>query len=656
MLRLLKTFLVLVCLQNLFVKQKFIQNLSEHRNNTGKFKRCIFLLLDGLRPDGYFSCNKEGNYHNNFDNQKYSFDFISMCDNPTLTAPRMYSMFTGAKSSFLDNLFGFYHKKRESDIFKELNVFYCGDETLKDLFGLQGETYNAYGNNFCIKKEYLSILNLIKAFKIKKEKTPELLIGHFSAVDALGHKKSSIQHKEIQNILKIYNLLLRVLTKNLDDDTFIVVTSDHGVRENGDHGNNSMEEITSFASFIFSKNKFNKIKNKKIKKEDKINEYYKLKKEYEIIGQNDIGNTIFSLLGCKYPKTTIGSIISWMVNRKDYLNLIINKVGMLKNRREMFKKLETKKFNNKNLLNFLENFDKQIDKFLIEPLNYLLIISCCLILLFISKESINFSLLFLFFMICHSVYSFIHEDILLSLFLSKNPFINLILLLVSGTPQHKDDRKLTLKIENSFFDIFLIFLINFIPENKNLKTMSLIKNNFNSFLRIFLIKKMDINLIVILIRMLLNLFNYDLPRESKIVYLIDSLDPMCFLYSFNKPIRCYFIYHLFNNKLLNQVIYYYFFIFLMGINWSINVNLNILYFFSDDFNFFTSFILVFFTYCYPRLKLQTDYNFEVMHFVINVLVSLVTYDQMVFLWFFGGRTLFQGIWCIFGILKSFFIK
>ncbi|RVD92975.1 phosphatidylinositol class O [Tubulinosema ratisbonensis] len=646
--KLLKIFLVSVCLYNIFTKKKFTQSFSEQHKNTGKFKRCIFILLDGLRPDCYFECDKKGRYHNNFTNLKTSFDFISLCDSPTLTAPRMYSLFSGNKSCFVDSLFGFYHRKQQSNIFDELKVFYCGDETLKDIFGLQGETYNAYGNNFCMKKEYSSLLKMLNELKNKKiEEKSELMIGHFSAVDALGHKKGSIQHKEIQNVLKIYNSFLMNLTRYLDDNTFIVVTSDHGVRENGDHGNNSLEESTSFASFIFNKKNFDQINEKRIKNEEKIHEYYKLKKEYEVISQNDISNTIFSLLGVKYPKTSTGSLIGWMVNKKDYLNLIINKIGLLKNKKEMFRQLKKEKFIGKDLLKFI---DSHVNKFLNENLNYLIIILCALTLFILAKESFYFNYVFLFFMICHSVYSFIHEDILLAPFLSKNFLLNFILLLISDTPQHKEDRWALLKVHSSFFSIFLIIFINFLPKfGKKLSFLNNLSVNFS-------VTKLDLNMLIILLRSILNLFNLDLGRETKIIYLIDSLDPMSFLYTFNKPIRCYFMYHLFNANLCNNIIYYYFSIFMMGINWSNIIDLNICYFFSDEFEFFTSFSIVFFTYCYPRLRLKIDYNFEIIHFLINLLVSLVTYDQMVFLWFFGGRTFYQGLWCILSILKNIFIK
>ncbi|KCZ73737.1 hypothetical protein H311_05304, partial [Anncaliia algerae PRA109] len=82
------------------------------------------------------------NYFNNFDEIKTSFNFISMCENPTLTAPRLYSMFTGKKSSFLESLFAFNHNKKENNFFDEFNLIYGGDETIKDIFGAEGETYN----------------------------------------------------------------------------------------------------------------------------------------------------------------------------------------------------------------------------------------------------------------------------------------------------------------------------------------------------------------------------------------------------------------------------------------------------------------------------------------------------------------------------------
>ncbi|KCZ74592.1 hypothetical protein H311_04441, partial [Anncaliia algerae PRA109] len=181
-------------------------------------------------------------------------------------------------------------------------------------------------------------------------------------------------------------------------------------------------------------------------------------------------------------------------------------------------------------------------------------------------------------------------------------------------------------------------------------------SSFCELIHEFKIKRLDLHLIVILLRIFLNLFNTDLSRETKLTYLIESMDPMVFLYTINQPIRCYFVYNLYKSTCVNAEMLYYSIVFLMGINWSLNLSLDICYFFSDEFEFFTSALLVFFTYFYPRLRLKVNYNLEVIHFIITVAVSLVTYDQMIFYWFFAGRTILQGIFVACALFKQLFFN
>ncbi|KCZ79931.1 hypothetical protein H312_02686 [Anncaliia algerae PRA339] len=679
MLSIIKIILIYTCMINLFPKHKLVQNLSKRTKCTPKFKRCIFILFDGLRPDGYFRTKKEGNYFNNFDEIKTSFNFISMCENPTLTALRLYSMFTGKKSSFLESLFAFNHNKKENNFFDEFNLIYGGDETIKDIFGAEGETYNAYGNNFDIQKEYRTIINLIKQSKLPiKDNFPELFVFHFSAIDAFGHKGIGIHDKRIQSACRIYNKMIEILVKGLDNDSFIVLTSDHGVKENGDHGGSSMEELTSFCSFIFNQENYEKLTVKNPKNASKIDDYYELNNDYEVISQNNIINTIFALLGCRYPKFTSGSIINWMTSKKNYLSLLINKMGMIPNLKQFLAKTriviekENQSFhkNNKNLTKFLQSLEEKIDKELHQPINYALIIFVIICLLMLSKIFKDVFCIFLLFMVSHSVHSFLHEDLFFSFFTTKNILLNLLILAVSNTPQQEYDRIALFKIENIYFHILIIIVLNynykFIKKTYEYKKQLIISSFLNikeylisSFCELiheFKIKRLDLHLIVILLRMILNLFNRDLPRETKLTYLIESMDPMVFLYTINQPIRCYFVYHLYKSTCVNAEMLYYSIVFLMGINWSLNLSLDICYFFSDEFEFFTSALLVFLTYFYPRLRLKINYNLEVIHFIITVAVSLVTYDQMIFHWFFAGRTMLQGVFVTCALFKQLFFN
>lgn len=91
------------------------------------------------------------------------------------------------------------------------------------------------------------------------------------------------------------------ILQNLENDqgkTLLVVVSDHGMTENGNHGGSSYEETDSLALFIGPKNHASD----------------HALSNHDTIFQVDIAPTLALLFGVPIPKNNIGVLISQMVD------------------------------------------------------------------------------------------------------------------------------------------------------------------------------------------------------------------------------------------------------------------------------------------------------------------------------------------------------
>jgi phosphatidylinositol glycan class O len=67
------------------------------------------------------------------------------------------------------------------------------------------------------------------------------LIGHFLSIDHIGHATSSITSPKIASKLTQISTFLKHLVNIMENDTMIIITGDHGMRSDGNHGGSSKE-------------------------------------------------------------------------------------------------------------------------------------------------------------------------------------------------------------------------------------------------------------------------------------------------------------------------------------------------------------------------------------------------------------------------------
>lgn len=173
---------------------------------------------------------------------------LSIAGIPTSTSTRIESMVTGIPTNYRHGLTTFQHiPVPEDNMVGKFKTVLYGDKMWKDLFpGLAGtcclESYEQ-GHNFDDEKK------VMKEIVECKMEGFELLVGHLVYLDHYGHKYGTIHHKDIRDVLRTYNDFIRELITGLDDDTLLVVTSDHGVENSGGHGGARAMQLASFVFF-----------------------------------------------------------------------------------------------------------------------------------------------------------------------------------------------------------------------------------------------------------------------------------------------------------------------------------------------------------------------------------------------------------------------
>ncbi|KAM0677936.1 mannose-ethanolamine phosphotransferase gpi13 [Binucleata daphniae] len=310
----------------LFKLKKPKSNVTSYKLDK-KYDNLVFILLDGLRIDGACRTSAKSLYHNNmkfvntlpYNNKQL---FLSVSGVPTATSIRVRSILTGITSNFLSGTDTFTHSKITEDSFinkiaNETHYFY-GDDTWIDLFPVlkaNSVTIPAYGKDRTLKAEKVVMNKLVN--DIGKY---TYTLAHFSLLDCYGHD-FTIFSNECKAIMTEYDRMIEKIYKKMDENTLMVILSDHGVNDDGSHGGGSIKEISSTGIFI-SKKPFDIYENKEYdmirdaymkKIYDNDGKWVMCKEKLKTIHQNDIIPTVCALLGLPIPYNCIGNLIHELV-------------------------------------------------------------------------------------------------------------------------------------------------------------------------------------------------------------------------------------------------------------------------------------------------------------------------------------------------------
>ncbi|WCJ31981.1 GPI ethanolamine phosphate transferase 2 [Euphorbia peplus] len=279
------------------------------------YDRLILMVIDGLPAE--FVLGKDGQppsrdfmeampYTQSLLANGMAVGYHAKAAPPTVTMPRMKAMVSGAIGGFLDVAFNFNTQAMLDD--NLLDQFFrigwkmvmLGDETWLKLFPGLFVRHDRV-TSFFVKDTVQVDHNVSRHLGNELSRDDwNLLILHYLGLDHVGHiggRNSFLMGpklKEMDEVVKMIHLATIDTHDNNQPQTLLVVASDHGMTDSGNHGGSSYEETDSLALFVGLKNHVSE----------------NASAVYNSVLQVDIAPTLALLFGVPIPKNNVGVLIS----------------------------------------------------------------------------------------------------------------------------------------------------------------------------------------------------------------------------------------------------------------------------------------------------------------------------------------------------------
>ncbi|KAE9613326.1 putative Type I phosphodiesterase/nucleotide pyrophosphatase/phosphate transferase [Lupinus albus] len=299
------------------------------------YDRLIIMVIDGLPAE--FVLGKNGQppgkafmeampYTQSLLAKGVAVGYHAIAAAPTVTMPRLKAMVSGAIGGFLDVAFNFNTQAYLDDnllaqFFRSgRKMVMHGDDTWLKLF--PGLFHRHDGVNSFFKRRERERNRSVTATSEVKDTVQvdqnvsrhlngelsrddwDFLILHYLGLDHVGHTggRNSVlmasKLSEMDEVVKMIHMNTLQSPQNDQGQTLLVIVSDHGMTENGNHGGSSYEETDSLALFISPKN----------------HAYDHALSNHDTIFQVDIAPTLALLFGVPIPKNNVGVLISQMID------------------------------------------------------------------------------------------------------------------------------------------------------------------------------------------------------------------------------------------------------------------------------------------------------------------------------------------------------
>ncbi|KAK4356289.1 hypothetical protein RND71_025260 [Anisodus tanguticus] len=235
------------------------------------FDRLILMVIDGLPAE--FVLGKDGEppakdfkdampYTQSLLSKGRAIGYHAKAAPPTVTMPRLKAMVSGAVGGFLDVAFNFNTQALLDDniIVQFLKVGWKivmhGDETWLKLFPGMFSRHDGVSSFFV--KDTVQVDQNVSRHLVDELSRADwsFLILHYLGLDHVGHLggRNSVlmapKLREMDEVIKTIDLNSLPTNNNDQGRTLLLVVSDHGMTESGNHGGSSFEEIDSLALFI----------------------------------------------------------------------------------------------------------------------------------------------------------------------------------------------------------------------------------------------------------------------------------------------------------------------------------------------------------------------------------------------------------------------
>ncbi|XP_038720563.1 GPI ethanolamine phosphate transferase 2 isoform X2 [Tripterygium wilfordii] len=279
------------------------------------FDRLILMVVDGLPAEFVLGKDRQPPSKAMMESMSYTQSLLAngmaigyhaKAAPPTVTMPRLKAMVSGAIGGFLDVAFNFNTQALLDD--NLLDQFFrigwkmvmLGDETWLRLF--PGLFIRQDGVSSFYVKDTIQVDHNVSRHLGDELRRDDwsLLVLHYLGLDHVGHiggRNSALMAPklaEMDDVVKMIHLSAIQRQKNNEGRTLLVVVSDHGMTENGNHGGSSYEETDSLALFVGLNSHMHD------QASTTRNSAY----------QVDIAPTLALLFGVPIPKNNVGILIS----------------------------------------------------------------------------------------------------------------------------------------------------------------------------------------------------------------------------------------------------------------------------------------------------------------------------------------------------------
>lgn len=145
----------------------------------------------------------------------------------------------------------------------------------------------------------------------ENEPSWDVIIGHFSGVDHVGHRVGP-NHPAMKVKLQHMNSMLRDVVSLLDDETLLVLLGDHGMDRRGNHGCDTEHEVSSGVWIYTKKRTFPSMSLPIPPSLLPTTVFPAATVPHRAIQQIDLAPTLSLLLGLPIPSNNLGSVIPEM--------------------------------------------------------------------------------------------------------------------------------------------------------------------------------------------------------------------------------------------------------------------------------------------------------------------------------------------------------
>ncbi|XP_037453717.1 GPI ethanolamine phosphate transferase 2-like isoform X1 [Triticum dicoccoides] len=282
------------------------------------YDRLVLMVIDGLPAEFVLGRGGKPPAKEMMESMPYTQSLLADCRAvgyhakaapPTVTMPRLKAMVSGAIGGFLDVALNFNTQAfLDDNLLDQLHtvgykLVMLGDETWIKLFPTL--FYRQDGvSSFYVKDTVEVDFNVSRHLESElAAKDWDALILHYLGLDHVGHiggRQSNLMTpklKEMDDVIRRIHAAVKSIQDN-SHRTLLVVVSDHGMTEVGNHGGSSYEETDSLTLFIGHS----------------VESSYCSPYEQKEALQVDLAPTLALLFGIPIPKNNIGVLLPELFN------------------------------------------------------------------------------------------------------------------------------------------------------------------------------------------------------------------------------------------------------------------------------------------------------------------------------------------------------